>query len=214
MLLIFDWDGTISDSTGLITRVMQRAAREVGWTEPPDEAVHNIIGLGMPEALQHLFPQADPGKLEQFLASYRGHYVREDRARPSALFPGVRETLEHLRDEGYRMAVATSKSRVGLDRVLRAHELDGFFHASRCADETASKPDPRMLRELLAELEARPEASAMVGDTEYDMEMGRRAGMARIAVSYGAHAVERLHPYEPALCLDRFDQLLGWERLG
>ncbi len=213
MLLIFDWDGTLSDSTGLITRAMQESANDLGWTVPEDEAVQNIIGLGLPEALNLLFPDQDERGYASLRDRYRENYLRGDRAQPSELFPEVMETLTQLREAGHQMAVATGKSRVGLDRVLEAMNLTGFFQATRCADETASKPHPLMLHQLLEEFRVDPTDAVMVGDTEYDMDMGRRAGMDRIAVSYGAHKIHRLHPYEPALCLDRFGALLEWERL-
>jgi len=213
LLLIFDWDGTLSDSTGLITRAMQQSAEDLGWPIPEAAAVQNIIGLGLPEALNLLFPDQDAKGHGLLRDRYRSNYLRADQAQPSELFPGVMRTLTRLRDDGHQMAVATGKSRVGLDRVLKVMGLHGFFHATRCADETASKPHPLMLHQLLEVFQVDPSSAVMVGDTEYDMEMGRRAGMDRIAVSYGAHAIDRLHPYEPALCLDQFDELLRWDRL-
>ncbi len=213
MLLIFDWDGTLSDATALITRAMQQSADDLGWVVPEDKAVQNIIGLGLPEALNLLFPDQDERGHASLRDRYRENYLRADRAQPSELFPGVMETLTRLRESGHQLAVATGKSRVGLDRVLKAMGLDGFFQATRCADETASKPHPLMLHQLLETLRSESSEAVMVGDTEYDMDMGRRAGMDRIAVSYGAHEIHRLHPYEPALCLDQFGDLLRWERL-
>ncbi len=213
MFFIFDWDGTLSDSTGLIVRAMQQSADDLGWAVPEDKAVQNIIGLGLPEALRMLFPEQGEQGHARLRDRYREHYLRGDQERPSELFPEVMETLVKLRDAGHPMAIATGKSRVGLDRVLKSMDLEGFFRATRCADETASKPHPLMLHQLLEELRADPIEAVMVGDTEYDMDMGRRAGMERIAVSYGAHEIHRLHPYEPALCLDRFGTLLEWERL-
>ncbi|WP_111640825.1 HAD-IIIA family hydrolase [Marinimicrobium alkaliphilum] len=214
MLLIFDWDGTLSDSTGKITQVMQQSARDLGWRVPEDHQVHNIIGLGLPEALTELFPEHGPEAWGALRERYAHNFVTEDTARPSAFFPGVMETLTRLRDDGYTLAVATGKSRRGLDRILTQLDLDGFFHETRCADETASKPQPQMLEELLAHF-GRPAGEAvMVGDTEYDMDMARRVAMPRIAVSYGAHHIDRLRPYEPALCMDVFAELAAWERLA
>ncbi|MGD8176575.1 HAD family hydrolase [Marinimicrobium sp. ARAG 43.8] len=213
MLLIFDWDGTLSDSTSLITRAMQQSAQDLGWAVPEEHAVHNIIGLGLPEALAMLFPAVDDEGRRQVRDRYRENYLLQDRIKAPQLFPEVMEGLTRLRDDGHRLAVATSKSRAGLDRVLEAMKLRGFFEATRCADETASKPHPLMLEQLLEVLGGSPSEAVMIGDTEYDMEMGRRAGMDRIAVSYGAHELHRLHPYAPALCLDRFGELLAWERL-
>ena len=213
MLLIFDWDGTLSDSTGIITRAMQRAAADVDWPVPKAQAVHNIIGLGLPEALSELYPGRREVEYAALTAHYRSHYLAEDQTSPARFFPQVMETLAQLRDQGHQLAVATGKSRQGLDRVFEAMALRGFFHASRCADETASKPHPLMLRELLDELDGKSESAVMVGDTEYDMAMARGAGMARIAVSYGAHAIERLHPYKPVLCLDQFGDIKTWPGL-
>lgn len=213
MFFIFDWDGTLSDSTGTIVLAMQRAAEELGWEPPAADKVLNIIGLGLPEAIEVMYPGIDEVDFAGVRDGYRKHYLELDKAKPAQLYPKVLDTLEHLHREGHTLAVATGKSRRGLDRVLKGLGMQGFFHASRCADETASKPDPLMLAQLLHEMGQVPEQSVMIGDTEYDMEMGRRAGMARIAVSYGAHAPERLTPYKPDLCMDCFSQLLSWERL-
>lgn len=213
MLFIFDWDGTLSDSTGIITRAMQQAARDSGWQVPEDHQVHDIIGLGMPEALARLFPGSSAKTHQTLREHYATRYVAAEQTEPPQLFPGVMETLTHLRDQGYRLAVATGKSRLGLNRVFRAMGLEGFFDASRCADETASKPHPLMLRELLEQFGASAEEAVMIGDTEYDMDMGLRADMARIAVSYGAHHIDRLRPFGPELCMDEFAELLTWHRL-
>lgn len=176
--------------------------------------MRNIIGLGLPEAIEGIYPGIDRPSLEALRTGYRRHYLELDQAEPAQFYPRVLETLEHLRQRGHTLAVATGKSRRGLNRALRALGLEGFFHATRCADETASKPNPLMLEQLMAEVAAGPDVSVMVGDTEYDMEMGRRAGVERIAVSYGAHAPDRLAPYQPALCMDCFSELLAWERLA
>ncbi len=208
MLFIFDWDGTLCDSTGKIVRSMQLAAKELGLAGLDEAQVLNIIGLGLPEAVYQLYPDLTPAGAEALRNTYSRIFLHDDRT-PMPLFEGVEETLNRLRDQGYRLTIATGKSRRGLDRVLAGLSLTGFFHGSRCADETCSKPDPRMLWELLTEFRWQPEAAVMVGDTEYDMEMARRAGMPRIAVSYGAHAIERLRPYEPRLCIDRFSEITG-----
>lgn len=213
LLFIFDWDGTLSDSKDLITRTMQQSALDLGLKAPADEAVHNIIGLGMREALAQLFPDVDPEQYHLFRQRYSEHYLSGDLAQPTILFPSVMETLTRLRDEGHLLTVATGKSRQGLDRVFSAMKLEGFFHGSRCADETASKPHPLMLEELLFEFDHPVEEAVMLGDTEYDMDMARRIEMPRIAVSYGAHHIDRLRPFEPELCLDEFGELLNWQRL-
>ncbi len=213
LLFIFDWDGTLSDSKDLITRTMQQSALDLDLAAPSDEAVHNIIGLGMYEALAQLFPEVEPEQYHLIRQRYSEHYLSGDLAQPTALFPSVMETLTRLREEGHLLTVATGKSRQGLDRVLSAMQLEGFFHGSRCADETASKPHPLMLEELLLEFAHPVEEAVMLGDTEYDMGMARQIHMPRIAVSYGAHHIDRLRPFEPELCLDEFGALLNWQRL-
>lgn len=209
MLFIFDWDGTLMDSTRRIIEAMQLAIAELGWPARSDEEVCEIIGLGLPEAIEYLFPGLVLAERQRLQASYASHYVAADQ-QPCEFFPGVLMALEELKARGHLLAVATGKSRKGLQRVFGQLDLHDFFHASRCADETRSKPHPLMLQELLVELGSSRERAVMIGDTEYDMAMARNAGMARIAVSFGAHAVERLLPYEPELVLDNLQQLLVW----
>lgn len=211
MLFIFDWDGTLIDSKSKITKAMQLAAEEMGWEPLADTLIHNIIGLGLPEAIHYLYPDVDIEQRQRLREAYATHFLALDALAPSHFFPGVLDTLTHLKEAGHLLTVATGKSRKGLDRILDALGLERFFHATRCADETASKPDPLMLTQILAEFDHSHEQAVMIGDTEYDMEMARRIGMPRIAVSYGAHHIDRLHPYEPDLCLDQFDQLLLWK---
>lgn len=213
MLFVFDWDGTLCDSTGQITLAMQQAAQTLGWVIPEDYEVHNIIGLGLPEAVEILYPGLSVIDQIRLRDAYRAAFLKLDEQELSLFFPTAQETLEHLRDEGHSLAIATGKSRAGLNRILAQMKLSGFFHSTRCADETASKPHPLMLEQLLNEFTQLPGEAVMIGDTEYDMDMARRIAMPRIAVSYGAHAIERLHPYEPELCLDRFDELLKWHHL-
>lgn len=213
MLFIFDWDGTLIDSKAKITHSMHHAVRDMGWNMLEDAAIHNIIGLGLPEAIQCLFPLATQNERNQLRDSYASHFIRLDAERSSDFFPAVRETLSELRSRGHQLAVATGKSRKGLDRILHDLGMSDYFDATRCADETASKPHPLMLEELLKLFTVDASDAVMIGDTEYDMEMARVINMPRIAVSYGAHHIDRLHSYEPELCLDRFDQLLGWHRL-
>ncbi|MGB2220900.1 HAD-IA family hydrolase [Neptunomonas sp.] len=208
-LLIFDWDGTIIDSTGRIISSMQSAALEVGLDKPSEDTVREIIGLGLPEALQAMFPVITPRESDLMRERYAYHYIEGD-STPTALFPYVRETLENLRAKGYRLAVATGKNRRGLDRVLAQTELGHLFEITRCADETTSKPDPHMLHEILEQTGVAPEAAIMVGDTEFDMDMGRRAGVGRIAVSYGAHHIDRLYQYDPLLSMHHFNELEHW----
>ena len=205
-LLIFDWDGTLMDSEAHIVACMQMAMTELGLEVLPRAAICNVIGLGMREAVQTLFPaRPDDAFVSRFTAAYRQHYFAPDA--PQALFDGTRKTLRRLRGEGYRLAVATGKGRHGLDRALAESGLAALFDAHRCAEETASKPDPTMLREILEELEVAVENAVMVGDTEYDLAMAGAIGMHAIGVSYGVHATERLWRHRPLTCLDCITEL-------
>jgi len=208
-LFIFDWDGTLIDSADKIVVAMLAAIAELDLEPRSAEQARNIIGLGLPEAVLHLFPDLSEAGQQAMRAAYARHFVAADQV-PCALFPGALESLDRLRRNGCLLAVATGKNRRGLTRVLGGLGLLDYFDATRCADETRSKPHPLMLHELLAELDVPLEAAVMVGDTEYDMAMARNAGMARVAVDYGAHALERLLPYEPALVLSRLHQLPEW----
>jgi len=207
MLLIFDWDGTLIDSAAKIVRCMQCAAEQAGVDPLPDEPIRQIIGLSLPQAIAVLYPNESSALHDEIRQQYVRHYIGVDQT-PSPLFAGVAETLHTLRDAGYTMAVATGKARRGLDRVLEQMGMQKFFHATRCADETRSKPHPQMLHELLDFFVTEPAQALMVGDSCFDMEMAQVAGVPRVAVSYGAHSIEQMLPYEPVACLDRFDALL------
>lgn len=209
MLYIFDWDGTISNSASKIVQCMRVAIAAAGLPEREDEAIRNIIGLGLPEAIRALFPGIHVSDVDNVRQGYSAQFIDAD-VTPSPFFDGAMETMASLVARGHTVTIATGKSRRGLDRVLKALNLDDFFHGSRCADETASKPDPRMLFELLQEFQYSKEQAVMVGDTEYDMGMARAIGMPRIAVSFGAHHIDRLRPYEPVLCVDQFSQIGEW----
>ncbi len=213
MLFIFDWDGTLSDSTAKITKAMQLAAQDLGWQPLPEMPIRNIIGLGLPEAIATLYPEVSVLDRQRLRDAYAHNFLALDQANPSSLFPSVAETLAELKAQGHLLSIATGKSRKGLDRILQSMDLHAFFDATRCADETASKPHPLMLEQLLAEFDVVPDEAVMVGDTEYDMEMARAIAMPRIAVSYGAHHADRLYPFGVDMCLDRFDEILGWHRL-
>ncbi|AYN95133.1 HAD family hydrolase [Pseudomonas sp. LTJR-52] len=208
-LLVFDWDGTLSDSVGRIVEVMQAAAADLRLPVRSDRSIKSIIGLGLPEAIQTLYPEMSPESVERFRQCYSDHFVMLERE-PSPFFEGVAEGLAAFRRKGYRLAVATGKSRRGLDRVLAAKGLADFFDVTRCADETASKPDPLMLNEILAHCQVHPSKALMIGDAPFDLEMARRAQMASVAVSYGAQPVEVLRNYEPTLVVDRFEELRVW----
>lgn len=208
MLLIFDWDGTLLDSTGKIVACMQAAIADSGLDWRSGIQVQEIIGLGLPEAIRHLYPSIDELGLDSLRQSYSEHFVEADQV-PCEFFSGVMETLLALKADKHQLAIATGKSRKGLDRVLSNLAMEGFFDASRCADETESKPHPLMLEELLLELGGSVDDALMIGDTEFDMAMARNAGMERIAVSYGAHGRERLLKFQPQVCLDYFPDLLN-----
>ena len=208
-LLIFDWDGTLADSIGRIVEAMHVASRRSGFEQRDDFAVKGIIGLGLPEAIRTLYPEIDDAELIAFREHYAEHYIASE-AEPSPLFEGVVESLEAFRVEGYHLAVATGKARRGLDRVLKAHGWEDYFDITRAADETASKPHPLMLEQILAHCEVRPEQALMVGDSSFDLQMARNAGMESVAVSYGAQSIDALKLYEPRLAIDRFSELHTW----
>lgn len=207
MLLIFDWDGTLIDSTGKITHCVQQAAMQVGLPVLPRTTIKSIIGLGLPEAIQTLYPEADATIREQLRIAYSDIFLSSDQRSGSDLYEGVESGLQQLRHQGHILAVATGKSRRGLNRVLDAFNWQDFFDATRCADETASKPNPLMLYQLLAELNTPVEQALMIGDTSFDLAMAQNAGMRSIGVSYGAHPVEHLTPLQPVSIIDQFSEI-------
>lgn len=208
MLLVFDWDGTLADSTATIVDCMQRAAQRTHMPVLASETICQIIGLGLPEAIAALYPAETGNRREAIRQAYVQLFVEEDRS-PTALFPGVHDTLHALHAAEHTLAVATGKSRRGLQRAFNGLEdIAGLFTATRCADETQSKPHPQMLLELLEELAVDAKDAVMVGDTHFDMEMAQRAGMACIGVSYGAHAVTALQAFHPVACVDRFADIV------
>ena len=201
-LLIFDWDGTLCDSLMRISHCVLLAAEENRFTLPKSIDPKEVIGLGLYQSFQALFDKASNEQITAMCASYSRNFIKLD-SDPSPLFEGVLDALNDLKNSGYYLAVATGKSRKGLNRALLAKKLSSFFDASRCSDETASKPDPLMLFEILNELNIPPEHAIMVGDTEYDLEMAVNAGVSSIGVSYGAHSPQRLKKYQPLFCIDR-----------
>lgn len=210
-LIIFDWDGTLMDSVPRIVSCMQAAALEAEWGELTAAEVEDIIGLGLPEAIAQLCPGILPVQAERLRERYSHHFVTAD-ATPMMFFAGVEAQIARLRGrEQQRLAVATGKSRRGLDRIFAETDSSAWFHASRTADETRSKPHPQMLSELLAELKVPVERAVMVGDTAYDLEMARAIGMDRIGVTYGVHTSERLALSRPKWIVHSIDEL--FERL-
>lgn len=207
-LIIFDWDGTLMDSETQIVHAMSAAIDEMGLQKRSIDQCRNIIGLGLKEAIDALYPGRDEAFRQQFVECYRHHWFSN--AQTSELFPGARETLHLLKESGFVLAVATGKGRAGLEKVLLATELEAVFSATRCSDEARSKPHPQMLLEILQELDIEPCQALMVGDTEYDLSMAMGAGVAPIAVSYGVHERERLLEYQPLTCLDNISELVDW----
>lgn len=208
-LLIFDWDGTLADSVGRIVTAMRVAAQRTGRPERDEASIRGIIGLGLPEAILELYPGMAKPEMVVFRQHYADVYIAMDE-QPSPLFAGVADTLEAFRADGYRLAVATGKARRGLDRVLKVHGWERFFDVTRAADETASKPDPLMLNQILAHCDVPPSQALMVGDASFDLLMARNAGIDSVAVSYGAQPVERLLTFEPRLAIDKFPELRTW----
>lgn len=211
-LLIFDWDGTLADSTQIIVDALQSASRDVGLPVPSADKSRSIIGLGLREALLELFPEASPEIEDGLVERYRHHYfARDDQI---VLFDGVMEAMQELSDAGFMLAVATGKGRGGLNLAMEHAGLTSFFHATRCAGECHSKPHPQMLEEILDELGAMPEKAVMIGDTNFDLQMAQNAGMAGLGVSYGAQSHENLLAHAPLACFDSFAKLHAWLKLN
>jgi phosphoglycolate phosphatase len=212
-VLVFDWDGTLIDSEAKIIATVDAVTDELALPRLGAQKIRNIIGLGLPEAIEALFPGSTMTLQQQIVDRYRAHFLGSDSG-SSQLFQGVVETLALLKSEGYLLAVATGKSRKGLARDLATTGLQDFFAVTRCADETASKPDPQMLQEIMYELDVLPQETVMIGDTEYDMAMARSAGTPAVAVSYGMHECIRLLQYQPLACLDSIGELISWLQRG
>ena len=196
------------DSAGAIIASIQASCRDLGLAVPERERAAHVIGLGLKDALAYAVPElpsADYGKLAE---RYRHHYLARDA--DIELFPGMREMLAGLKERGYLLAVATGKSRAGLERVLESTQLRPYFDSSRCADETRSKPHPAMLQELMQELLIAPEATLMIGDTAHDLQMALSAGVQSLAVSYGAHPKDSLSGFNPLACIDTPQELAPW----
>lgn len=207
-LLVFDWDGTLMDSELQIVTCMQAAIADLGLEPRSNDQVKNIIGLGLREAVLALYPQAESSVVQAMADRYRDHWLSG--CQPSLLFPGVEQTLQFLKAEGFQLAVATGKGRRGLDKVLAETGLTAMFHCTRCSDETLSKPHPLMLEQIMTELCIAPEQTLMIGDTEYDMEMACNAKAHPVAVSYGVHDWSRLQRHAPLTCLDQITELTDW----
>ena len=207
-LIVFDWDGTLFDSTALIVRAIQAACRDLGAPVPSDEAAAHVIGLGLQDALQHAVPDLPVDLYPELGRRYRQHYfASHDQV---TLFAGVPELLAGLRERNHWLAVATGKNRHGLNEALRISGLAGSFDATRTADETRSKPHPQMLQELMREFGTDPERTLMIGDTTHDLQLAANAGTGAVAVAYGAHPPEQLGDLRPLTIAHSVPELQDW----
>ncbi len=207
-LIVFDWDGTLFDSTALIVRCIQAACRDIGVAVPSDEAAAYVIGLGLRDALEHAVPGLPASRYPELGQRYRHHYLA--RQHELVLFEGTLEMLHALKERNHLLAVATGKNRRGLDDALAQSDLRGVFDATRTADETASKPHPLMLQELMAELGTPAARLLMIGDTTHDLQLAANAGAASVAVSYGAHEREAFDVHAPLFVAHSTRELHDW----
>ncbi len=210
--ITFDWDGTLFDSTGIITRCIQEAVVEVGGARPSDQAASYVIGLGLIQALAHAAPDVAPEKYPALGEAYKRQWALH--VDDISFFPGTMQMLRDLHSRGFKLAVATGKSRRGLDEVLQRElagvKLTTLFHATRTADQTAGKPDPLMLHELMQELVVKPDRMLMIGDTTHDLALARNAGVASVGVSFGAHEAQAFEKYEPLFVAHSMQELHDW----
>jgi phosphoglycolate phosphatase len=207
-LIAFDWDGTLFDSTALITNCIQRAVVDVGGALPTREAASYVIGLALMPALAHAAPDVPKDKYPQLGERYRHHYLAQQN--DITLFDGVLPLLTDLKARHHWLTVATGKSRAGLNEALHAVALRDVFDGSRTADETAGKPSPLMLHELMREFGVSPERTLMIGDTTHDLQMALNAGCASVGVSYGAHEPDAFHALQPLHVAHSVADLHGW----
>jgi phosphoglycolate phosphatase len=207
-LIVFDWDGTLFDSTALIVRCIQDGCRDLGVPVPSDTAAAYVIGLGLQDALRHAVPDLPADRYPELGLRYRHHYFA--RQHELSMFPGTLEMLQALKARDHWLAVATGKSRRGLDEALAHAQLKDLFDGTRTADETASKPDPRMLHELMQQFGAEPGRTLMIGDTTHDLQLALNAGTPRVAVSYGAHDHESFSGFEPLAIAHSTRELHDW----
>jgi phosphoglycolate phosphatase len=207
-LIAFDWDGTLFDSTALIARCIQEAVRDVGGTVPSDQDATYVIGMGLMQALAHAAPDVPKERYPQLGERYQHHYAVSQH--DIALFDGVLPLLADLKSRHHWLTVATGKSRRGLNEVLQTVALQGVFDGSRTADETAGKPSPLMLHQLMAEFGVEPERTLMIGDTTHDLLMAQNAGCASLGVSYGAHEPDAFHALQPRFVAHSVREMHDW----
>lgn len=208
-LLVFDWDGTLIDSEAKIVATVHAVVDELGLPRVPGERIRNVIGLALPEAMAELFAVCSPDLRRHIVERYRYHFSHP-KSPVSKLFSGAMMTLAHLRRAGYILCLATSKSREGLQQELELTDLGDYFTATRCADETRSKPDPLMLNQIMVQVGAKPRETLVIGDSDYDMAMARNAGTDAVALTCGAHSRERLLAWFPRACLDSILDIPHW----
>ena len=207
-LIVFDWDGTLYDSTASIARCIQASCADLALPVPSVQDASYVIGMGLTEALQHAAPGLAPERYPELSARYKHHYMA--RQNDLSLFDGALQMLQALCERHHRLAIATGKTRRGLDEVLHTEQLKGLFDATRTADETRSKPHPQMLQELMAEVGIAPERTLMIGDTTHDLQMATHAGVASIGVSYGAHEPASFAAYTPLHIAHSVAELGAW----
>lgn len=207
-LIVFDWDGTLANSTQLIVDAICQASVDVGLPAPTQQAASSIIGLGFREAVYELFGKIPDTLLSQITARYTYYYGAGENYIP--LFDGAQEIIEHLRQVDIQLGVATGKGRAGLNRALDRSGVKHHFMATRTVDECFSKPHPQMLQEMMEEAMTVPERTLMVGDTSFDLQMAQNAGVAGVGVTFGAHPKQRLLAHEPLACFDVFSDLALW----
>ena len=206
--IVFDWDGTLIDSTTLIADSLQRACRDVGEPPPTDLDARYVIGLGLNDALKRVAPGLARDRHGELAARYRHHFLSRDAE--TALYPGARELLAELAGAGFRLGIATGKSRAGLNRALAQQRLEGVFAATRCADEGFPKPHPDMLEQLMDRVGVAPRNTLMIGDTTHDIELARNAGASALAVAYGAHHADGLGALGPLATVHSIAELRLW----
>jgi len=207
-LIVFDWDGTLMDSTTVIATSIQSACRDLGLPVPSDEAARHVIGMGLVQALQHAVPDAPETMYEPLAERYRHYFLAQDESIP--LYAGAAETIVELHEAGHVLAVATGKSRKGLERALDSSGLRRYFQATRTADQTFSKPHPAMLLELMDELGVDAGRVLMIGDTTHDLQMAINAGVDAVGLTHGAHPEDQLRALQPLALLDDFHELRAW----
>jgi phosphoglycolate phosphatase len=208
-LIVFDWDGTLINTIDWIVHCLQQAGEEFGFMKPEPQAAKDVIGLCIDNAVASLFPEANTETKKKIVVSYSQAYSSKKLSQ-NDFFPGVYDMLISLKESGYRLAVATGKTRNGLSAALKATNTETLFDITRCADETASKPNPKMLHEIMAYTQAKPDRTLMVGDSIHDMQMAQNANIASIGVVCGANSAQSLSKYNPLLCLQQPTELLNF----